>query len=193
MDIAVVLLTAALVVTTAIYSYFTWRMAKEMQETRVQALRPRLGLLVRPYGPTGGFLALRSLGPGTALDVSVTLRFEPSGEARDWRTPVFPPGDEAEFFFPDTESGQAPDFTMLEEHGVVATVTGSVLDVAGKSHQVDERLDVATWAKVLTSAHQRYDTEPADKIATELKKIRETFDKVRRVLERLLSRTPSSG
>jgi hypothetical protein len=91
MDAAIVILTAALVLTTAVYSYFTWRMANEMQKTREQTLRPRLSLYVRAYGPMGGFVALRSLGPGAALDVLVTLSFEPSGETREWRTPVFRP------------------------------------------------------------------------------------------------------
>lgn len=46
MDVALVLLTAALVVTTAVYAYFTKRMAVEMGKTRAQTLHPRFGLHV---------------------------------------------------------------------------------------------------------------------------------------------------
>jgi hypothetical protein len=51
MDVAVVALTAALVMTTALYPYFTWRMADEMQKARVQALRPRLLSTYREQDP----------------------------------------------------------------------------------------------------------------------------------------------
>jgi hypothetical protein len=77
MDAALVVLTAALVFTTAVYAYFTWRMADEMRTSRLQALRPRLGLRIHPYSPLGGHLAIRSLGPGVALDVALEINFEP--------------------------------------------------------------------------------------------------------------------
>jgi hypothetical protein len=181
-DVALVLLTAALVVTTAVYSYFTWRMADEMRKTRVQSLRPRLGLYVRAYGPTGGHIALRSLGPGIALDVLITLRFEPSGETRHWRTPVFPPGQEAEFFFPKDEQETIPGFKELEERGIQTSVVGSMRDVAGAPYDVHEELDAAAWSKVLGEAHQVYVKTPADTVASEMKKIRETLEKVRSTL-----------
>lgn len=183
MDVAIVILTAALVLTTAVYSYFTWRMADEMQKTREQTLRPRLGLYVRAYGPMGGHVALRSLGPGTALDVLVALSFEPSGETREWRTPVFPPGAEAEFFFPKDEAERIPDLKQLEEYGIHVRVTGSMRDVAGASHDVSEQLDAATWAKGLAEAHQVYVKSPTDTVASEMKKIRETLGKIRNALE----------
>jgi hypothetical protein len=191
MDVAIVILTGALVLTTAVYSYFTWRMADETRKTREQTLRPRLGLYVRAYGPMGGHVALRSLGPGTALDVLVTLSFEPSGETREWRTPVFPPGDEAEFFFPKDEAERIPDLKQLEEHGIQVRVRGAMRDVTGTSYDVSEQLDAATWAKVLVEAHQVYVKTPADTVASETKKIRETLEKIRRALEKKLLSTPS--
>lgn len=175
MDVALVLLTAVLVGTTAVYAYFTWRMADEMQETRKQTLRPRLGLYVRAYGPTGGHLTLRSLGPGTALDVNVMLAFEPSGETREWRAPIFPPGDEAQFMFPKDEESRLPGFKELVTLEIKASVTGSMRDVAGESHEVKERVDAAADANLLIGAHQVYVKSPADTVAGELKKIRETL------------------
>jgi len=114
----------------------------------------------------------------------VTFRFEPSGESRDWRAPVFPPGDEAEFFFPGVKDLKAPDFNQLGEQGVRVRVTGSMRDVAGKTYDVDEHLDVAAWWKVIKDSGQLYPENPTDEAVSELKKIRETFDKVRRLLER---------
>jgi hypothetical protein len=177
MDVAVVFLTAALVVTTAVYAYFTWRMADEMRQTREQTLRPRLGLYVRPYDPIGGHVALRSLGPGTALDVVITLKFEPSGETRDWRTPVFPSGDEAQFIFPRNEEGRIPGFNALEAGGVQVSVSGSMRDVAGRAHDVNERLDVASWYMVVGEADQLYAKTPLDEIASEMEKIRQALER----------------
>jgi hypothetical protein len=183
MDVAIVVLTAALVATTAVYSYFTWRMADEMRKTRKQTLRPRLGLYVQAYSPMGGHIALRSLGPGIALDVLITLKFDPSGETRHWQTPVFPPGHEAEFFFPKDEQERIPGFKELEERGIHASVVGMMRDVAGTSYEVNEQLDAAAWSKVLGEAHQVYVKTPADVVASEMKKIRETLGKIRGALE----------
>jgi hypothetical protein len=165
------------VLTTAVYSYFTWRMADEMKQTREQTLRPRLGLSVRPYDPIGGHVALRSLGPGTALNVVVTLKFEPSGETRDWRTPVFPSGDEAQFIFPRNEEGGIPNFKALEAGGVQVSVSGSMRDVAGRTHDVTEQLDVAAWYRVVGGADQVFVKTPMEEIASETKKIRQALER----------------
>jgi hypothetical protein len=177
MDVAVLVLTAALVFTTAVYAYFTWRMVDEMQKSRLQTLRPRLGLHIHPYSPLGGHVALRSLGPGVALDVGLTLNFEPSGETRPWRTPVFPPGEEAQFFFPKIEGNQLPGFQDLEKNGVIVNVHGSMRDISGHEHTIAERFDVAAWLEALGKENQVYDEPAADKIARELKKIRERLEK----------------
>lgn len=184
MDVAVVALTAALVMTTAVYAYFTWRMAQEMQTTRLQSIRPRLALYVRPYSQMGGNLALRSLGPGAALDVEVTITFKPEGETRQWRAPVFPPGEEAEFFFPGFREGGNAGFKELEKREAQADLHGSMRDVTGNSHTVDEHLDVAGWSKLTVLADQRYPRgRYEDVVASELKKIREALEKVRTVLD----------
>jgi hypothetical protein len=183
MDVAIVILTAALVLTTAVYSYFTWRMADEMRKTREQTLRPRLGLFVRAYSPMGGHIALPSLGPGIALDVLITLKFEPSGETPHWQTPVFPPGHEAEFFFPKDDQERLPGFKEIEERGIHSSVVGLMRDVAGTSYEVNEQLDTAAWSRVLGEANQVYVTNPADAVASEMKKIRETLGKIRGALE----------
>jgi hypothetical protein len=183
-DVALVLLTAALVATTAVYSYFTRRMADEMGKSREQALRPRLGLYVRAYGPTGGHLTLRSLGPGAALDIGVTLTFDPPGETREWHAPLLPPGEEAEFMFPTGENGRLRGFKELETLGAKAGVSGSMRDVSGGMHEIEEHVDVASWAKVLTDANQRYVRSPADIVASEIKKIREAVETAARALHR---------
>jgi len=119
-----------------------------------------------------------------ALDVAVTLTFEPSGQTREWHGPVFPPGEEAEFFFPGVGEGQAPGFDELEKRGVQASLNGSMHDVAGNVYEIGERLDVAAWSKVLTAAQQAYVESPAERVAAELKKIRETFQRIRSLIER---------
>jgi hypothetical protein len=182
MDIAVIVLTAALVLTTAVYAFFTWRMAEEMQRTRLQSIRPRVGLYLRPYSPMGGNLAIRSLGPGTALDVELAITFTPDDDSRRWRTPVFSPGEEAELFFPGLREGTA-GFKDLEERQTKAEVRGFMKDVVGHSHAVDEHLDVAGWSKLTVGADQRYPGAALEDIPEEVKKIRQTLEKLYSVLQ----------
>jgi hypothetical protein len=176
-EIALVVFTGALVLATTVYAYFTWRMAAEMRETRLQSVRPRLALYVRPYSPTGGHLALVSLGPGAALDVAVSLGFEPKGETREWSADVLQPGQEAEFLFPHIEAGKPPGFDELEEHDVSASVNGTMHDVMGRSYPVSEHIEVGAWSRLVTTAGQHYVEPPPEKVARELKKLRETLEK----------------
>jgi hypothetical protein len=184
MDVALVALSAALVVVTCIYAYFTWQMVREMKETRLQAIRPRLGLYVRPYGPTGGNLALVSLGPGAALEVAVALQFEPAGETRQWSAPVFVPGDDAEFFFPRAEKHELPNFDELERQNALATARGTMRDIAGNVHEVSEHVDAAAWWRLVSAAQQHYVEAPGERVAHEMKKVRETLEKIRSAVAR---------
>jgi hypothetical protein len=53
--------------------------------------------------------------------------------------PCLPPGDEAEFFFPEDEAERFPDLKQLEQHGIQVRVNGSMRDVAGTSYDVSEQ------------------------------------------------------
>ncbi len=57
-------------------------MANEMRDTLLLGIRPRLALAVDPISSFQGFLAVSSLGPGTACKVELRLMFEPDGETR---------------------------------------------------------------------------------------------------------------
>lgn len=60
------------------------------------------GLLdVDMLGPTFGFVAIKNLGPGTALHVDLVLNFDPLGQAMAWNEPVFVPGELHHFFMPE--------------------------------------------------------------------------------------------
>lgn len=172
MDAALVFLTAALVLTTAIYAFFTWRMADEMKKTRFQTVRPKLGLYIHPYSPLGGHVGIRSLGPGVALNVNLKLTFQPSGESRTWQTPLFSPGEDAQFFFPNI-ANKLPGFVELRENQVQVNIEGSMLDVSGRAHPVDEHLNAGAWSEALGYENQVYAEPPLTKIARELEKIRE--------------------
>jgi hypothetical protein len=96
MDWAVLVVSIVLVFVTAVYAFFTWLMLRELRATRALSVRPRLALSIRMVSPTQGFLAITNIGPGTALAVDLTLRFEPLGEERPWRAPLLSPGERAE-------------------------------------------------------------------------------------------------
>jgi hypothetical protein len=114
----------------------------------------------------------------------VTLAFESSRERRQWAAAVFAQGDVAEFLFPRTPAGDTPGFDELEKHSVRATATGTMHDVLGNAHKIDESLDAAAWSKVVASADQHYSEPAEERLAREVKKIRESLEKIQRRLER---------
>lgn len=104
MDWALLALTAALVITTAIYAVYTAKMSAEMEKTRLLSLRPRLVLDVEVDAPYG-FVTLTNVGQGTALAVDLTLSFEPLGQQRPWRAFSLIPGERARFKPPPNDEG----------------------------------------------------------------------------------------
>jgi hypothetical protein len=148
MELALVLLTAALVVTTLAYAVFTAKMVSEMRKTRQLSIRPRFGLLVRAVDPNVGLVEIRSLGPGTALHASLQLAQEPASNAeqRPWKAPVFSPGEKARLrpLAPaDNSSGYS--IQDLADAHVSLRLTGTMLDIDGNEHEVNEEFDAATW------------------------------------------------
>jgi len=186
MDLALVVLTAALVITTVVYAVYTAKMAAEMRETRELGIRPRLGLLIRPVDPNIGLIEIRSLGPGTALAVSVRLVQEPAaGQAeRAWQAAVFWPGEKARLK-PLPPSNASPSITIqtLADAQVRLRLDGSMLEIDGKHHAVKETFEVAPWWAAIRE-HQIYEADPEMVANRERKRTRSA---VERIAERLAS------
>ena len=179
MDFALVLLTAALVVTTIAYAYFTAKMVTEMRESRELSIRPRIALEVQMLSPTIGMVALRSLGPGTAVDVAVLLSFTPPGETRAWRSPVFVPGQQAIFETPPPVEGDlGHNMEALKKHGVTVVAKGSMSDLNGREYRIDETLSAADWWSVVSESQQLFLTDVRAETNRELEKLRRAVEKI---------------
>jgi hypothetical protein len=126
MDTAQLAVATALLIATAVYAYFTWRMAKEMRDTRRLGIRPRLAMAVDPISSFQGFLAVRNLGPGTACDVELRLTFEPEGETRTWTTPFLFPGEKVEFKPPRRDGQTEFKLENLAREALVVRLEGSM-------------------------------------------------------------------
>jgi len=143
-----------------------------MRASLFSAAPGKRALAIEPLGPTAAVLALQSLGPGAALDAKLELTFEPSGEKRPWEAPVFIPGDSAEFFMPSASGEGSLELETLASDGVIARVIGTIHDVYGHEHRVDDAVRVGEWWKVVSEASQRYQESADKKAVRELEKIR---------------------
>jgi hypothetical protein len=175
--VALEILTGFLAAAALVYAGFAGWAAWEMRETRRLSVRPKLALQVLPHGPTHGHLALKNLGPGAALEVDVTLRFEPLGESRPWRTDVLVPGEQAEFEFPSPAVDAPPfSFADLERDKVRVLLQGSARDVGWKKHTVWDEVDASAWSSTVERSRQLYVKPPMQRIADELEKIRNALE-----------------
>jgi hypothetical protein len=129
----------------------------------------------RSHGePTQGFLAVTNVGPGTALDAGVTLRFEPVGEERQWRALVMLPNERAEVRLPSFEKGKSPfEIPAAARAGAEVHMTGTARNVYGEAERVDERISFAEWWTIVGEADQRFVEEPTEVALREFKKARE--------------------
>jgi hypothetical protein len=179
METALVVLTGVLAFATLVYAIFAGWAAYEMRSARRLSVRPKLALMVVPYSPTGGHLGLTSLGPGVALAVEVEIIFDPLGEVRPWRTDVFHPGDRVELMFPPIKVPPPFDFAKLQEHKVRVRLTGSMKDVDGEDHAVEDEIDAGAWSSIIDQSGQLYVTDADQRIGDELEKIRKMLSSKR--------------
>jgi hypothetical protein len=166
-DVALLFLTAALVVATGVYSWFTRLMAREMKETRLFSFRPRLALDLKVIAPHSGVVVVRSLGPGPAVDVRVTVTYQPSGARKVFLAPVLVPGQSNDFFPIGASGAPALELDDLASQGVVVGLVGTMLDAYGDQHSVDETLVIAEWWDAVKQADRLSDTPADERIAKE--------------------------
>lgn len=171
MELALVILTGVLAATTAVYAFFTWRMVDEMGKARRLTIRPHVTLLVRPYSPLGGHLALRSIGAGTALDVDVAITFRPSNETRKWRGDVLSVGEEVAFILPKAPDGSIPNLEAMKAGQLSARVNGLMSDISGEEYAIEDEIDLAEWATAVGSAEQLYERDLMEKAVSQLGRI----------------------
>jgi hypothetical protein len=186
MEWAIFSASIALVLVTIVYVAYTARMAREMQSTRLQNVRPRLGLDVDMRSGTLGELVVHNLGPGNALHLDVQIAYEPVGLTSDWRAPMLVAGDRRQFWMPALEEGgRWPSMEDVADAGIVVQLTGTLRDVYDAEHVVDEQLDLAAWWRTAVATHQRLITDPAVEAAEALSEIRHGVQRIPEAIEDL--------
>jgi hypothetical protein len=169
-------LTAALVVITGYYARQNKRMVDEMAASRELAVLPKLVLDFKMLGPTMGAINLSNVGPGPALDVEVTVRFEPLGGQeparieRRWVANVMAPGQERQFL-PVDDAGTLMDTETLASRFSRVRLSGTMRDALGNERVVaDETSDLAHWRKLTGEAKVRWQADPEKRLAEALGK-----------------------
>jgi len=167
-------LTAALIGVTGYYAWQNRRMVLEMREARLAQTLPRLRPTVYGLGAGLGRLRVVNVGPGPAIDVDVELRLEPGDEwSVRWTASVVAPGEKHDFWphasaDPASNIMRIPEIAEKYQHLVL---TGTMRDVAGATHRVDERFDIREWWQLIIQAGRQLDKDWAEETAKHLQEI----------------------
>lgn len=172
-DWPIVLLTAALVLVTGYYAWQNRKMAIEMRHARMASVLPKVVPSYEGYGGAVGFPRVVNVGPGAALDVDVTLSFQPGeGEARRWRVALLTPGEFREFTLPR----ELMDTNDLTSRYRAMKLIGQCRDALGEAHTIDEEFDLAEWWQLAVQAHERIERGPKSPVVRELERIRQALE-----------------
>ncbi|QRV16021.1 hypothetical protein JMJ58_03740 [Haloterrigena salifodinae] len=99
------LLSFALVIATAIYTYYTKAQTDEMEATREMENQPILRGNVLTSAPTLMVAEIRNTGNGAAHDVTITISIEDiDAEPVEFTTPILSPGEDFRFPIPVNET-----------------------------------------------------------------------------------------
>ncbi|MFV2070890.1 MAG: hypothetical protein ACC645_28320 [Pirellulales bacterium] len=144
MDWAIVVLSSALTLATAVLAWFTWGLWRETKAAR----QPRLVASIDLLPPNHGELRIVNAGTGSALAVSITFGLE-GGEQRRWAESVVLQNDARNFhLMSEDDESRNPDVKGL--NAVVGafptmTVDGNYEDVRGEDYVIQQALDIRAW------------------------------------------------
>jgi hypothetical protein len=150
------LLTLALVAVTIFYAIQNRRMVGEMANANAMTILPKLAIDFHRIGPNTVEVLIQNLGLGPALDVDVSLSFDPLADRplpadnRRYRRNVIAPG-ERERFLPPGDLNANMD--RLPREYAAIRLGGSMRDAAGNEHVVAEVFDrLVEWRELLHDA-----------------------------------------
>lgn len=166
-SLSMVLLTASLVGVTVFYAVQTRSMVNEMRSARTASALPRIYPSIRHLPAGHGFPEITNVGVGTALDVEVTLEFQPDGPTKSWRAPVVGPRDSHAFFIPyPANEGNADRFIgKMDEWARLypqLTMSATYQDAFGNEYSVSESLDIAKIWEMRKAADHIWRDDPKD-------------------------------
>src|SRR5450756_2292576 len=101
-------------------------------------------------GPTFGFVAIKNLGPGTALHVDLVLSFDPPAERWSGMNPFSSLASSitSSCFMPE----QIRELQLAGDQGTVIRAKGQYEDVYGYAYSLDESFDIRAWWEPLIKA-----------------------------------------
>ena len=157
-------------------------MAVEMQRARLDSLRLHLVLDLEMVTPTYAMIVVQNIGPGAALqcELELTLRGAAATERRDWQPQLLPAGDRHEFIPPDgvnSLDGLAAAYPTI-------TLTGGARDTIGRTHSVDEMMDVTAMQAGLREALHRFERPADERLVKEAEKIVKQLDAIDKALRK---------
>ena len=180
MDNAVGVLTAALVLVTAYYAYQTRETVKELRGARAASIMPKLAMNLDYVGGAVFFVVLGNTGTGPALEVDLTMSYEPEGPRIRWTSPLMSVGERARFLGPE----EIHLMTELIDKYERVVLTGSCLDALGGTCDVRQTLVFREHWDSGVEAKRLLDEPDSVKMGRELEKIRREIEGIRRWAER---------
>ena len=124
MAIAIMVLTAILVIVTGFYALQTKLMVDEMRRARGASITPKVALSFEHLGGPVSFPLLINCGVGPALEVDVKISYEPGETHFVWSSPLMVAGESIRFNGPD----ETLDMRKLIERYDRIVLTGQCQD-----------------------------------------------------------------
>jgi hypothetical protein len=160
---------------------------EEMQANRTETRRARElsvlpNLAINMQTITGTFVGLKltNVGQGPALEVDLTIAFEPieggslPRDVRPWRAKVLARDEWLRFVPPRDKQGEPLQVPALGQAYEAVTVKGRMLDALGQEHEVDERVGDLTGLHELTVGAAVLVEK--DRVREELRELRKSID-----------------
>lgn len=179
-------LTLALVFITGFYAWQNRRMANEMKAARAVTILPKLVPSIKVVAPDVAWLRVSNAGPGPALDVDVSISLEPGDWEILWRAHIVAAA-EAHDFAPKhrgAEDGGIVRLTALTQEFTHVRLLGRCRDALGGVHQIDERIEIREWWRVLQEANHIVDKDELHELRVEAEKLRKATEKMAGTLQR---------
>jgi hypothetical protein len=153
-NVALALLTAALVLVTAYYAKQTRETVKEMKAARIEQARPYLIPTIEKLGAGGALPRIINAGTGPALNVKVRMSLLPRGPDVDYANPYLGPGRGQSLLFPSPGGGpSAPYISKVDELTPFQALhlVGECSDTFGKTHPIDVRFSLSEYIAAFKS------------------------------------------
>ena len=181
---ASVALTIVLVAITGYYAWRTGQMVDEMRRARGASLLPKITLSFEHLGGPVGFILITNTGAGPALDVDLTMSYEPGGPEVSWTSPCLSVGESERFLAPERTTSMV-DLANKYQRLVLRS---TCKDALGDTHKTLQILDIKTYWELNVEAARLLPEDYQRKVFGELERIRRELENIGRLIGRTRQR-----